>query len=167
MAHSCRKAYLLPLSGALLLAAWAVPPTASAQTQTETEVTQTILESTAYTNANLTSGPDDYSARGALEFWSSGGLLQEIPPSGRPDTFAAVNIQAKHIRVIPLVEGQAAVAHYYAEGSLTPEGAAPVGHYLTRVTQVFVKEGGAWKVRSSHWSPVTGGAGTSQTAVDD
>jgi hypothetical protein len=42
-----------------------------------------------------------------------------------------------------------------------------VGHYLTRVTQVFVKEDGMWKVRSSHWSAVTGGAGTTQTSQEN
>ena len=157
----------LNLTLAILLIGGAAASTATAQTQTEREVTQAILASNAYSNANLTSNPDDYSALGALEFWSSGGLLQEIPPSGRPDTFDAISIQAKHIRVTPLVEGRAAVAHYYAEGSLSPAGAAPVGHYLTRVTQVFVKEDGAWKIRSSHWSPITGGAGTTQTALDE
>ena len=29
--------------------------------------------------------------------------------------------------------------------------------------QVFVKEGGKWKIRSSHWSPISGGSGTTQT----
>jgi hypothetical protein len=137
-----------------------------AQTQTEMEVTQTILEGSEYANANLTTQPDSYSEHGALEFWSSGGLLQEIPPTGRPTRFEAINIHPKHIRVITLVEGHAAVAHFYSEGSMTPPGAPAVSHYLTRVTQVFVNEGGEWKVRSSHWSPVTGGSGTTQTAQD-
>jgi hypothetical protein len=136
---------------------------AYAQSDTEKEVTQTIIESNDYTNKNLKGRADDYSSKGALEFWSSGGLLQEIPPGGRPDDFDAVNITAKNIRVITLVEGQAAVAHFYAEGSMKPKGAPAVGHYLTRVTQVFVKEAGKWKIRSSHWSPVAGGSGTSQT----
>jgi hypothetical protein len=42
--------------------------------------------------------------------------------------------------------------------------AAAVSHYLTRVTQVLVKEAGKWKIRSSHWSAITGGSGTSQAA---
>lgn len=151
---------------AFLLVGWAVPSTVSAQSQTETEVMQTIHESNEYVNANLRDA-DDYSMHGALEFWSSGGLLQEIPPNGRLDVYDAINVQAKHIRVLPLAEGEAAVAHYYLEGSLAPKGAAPVGHYLARVTQVFVKEDGAWKIRSSHWSPVTGGSGTSQTTLEN
>ena len=137
---------------------------AYAQSDTEKEVTQTILDSNAYTNKNLKGQPDDYSSKGALEFWSSGGLLQEIAPGGRPEEFEVVNLVPKHIRVTTLVEGQAAVANYYAEGSMKPKGSAAVGHYLTRVTQVFVKEGGKWKIRSSHWSPIAGGSGTSQTA---
>jgi hypothetical protein len=135
---------------------------AYAQSETEKEVTQTILDSNAYTNKNLKAQADEYSSKGALEFWSSGGLLQEIAPGGRPDEFDAVSITAKHIRVITLVEGQAAVAHYYSEGSLKPKGATAVGHYLTRVTQVFVKEAGKWKIRSTHWSVISGGSGTSQ-----
>ena len=136
-----------------------------AQSDTEKEVTQTIIESNTYTNQNLKGRADDYSSKGALEFWSSGGLLQEIPAGGRPDDFDAVNITPKNIRVITLVEGQAAVAHYYAEGSLKPKGAPAVGHYLTRVTQVFVKEAGKWRIRSSHWSAVGAGSGTTQTTL--
>ena len=137
---------------------------AYAQSETEKEVTQTILDANAYTNKNLKGQADEYSSKGALEFWSSGGLLQEIAPGGRPEEFDAVNITPKHIRVITLVEGQVAVAHYYTEGSLKPKGATAVSHYMTRVTQVFVKEAGKWKIRSTHWSAISGGSGTSQAA---
>ena len=113
---------------------------------------------------NLRQAPDAYSRLGALEFWSSGGLLHEIEPGGRQGAFEMLSIKPKHIRVITLVEGRAAVAHYYSEGTMKPAGSPAVSHYLTRVTQVFVNEDGAWKVRSSHWSPVTGGSGTSQAA---
>jgi hypothetical protein len=128
---------------------------AYAQSDTEKEVTQTIIDSNAYTNKNLKGQADEYSSKGALEFWSSGGLLQEIAPGGRPEDFEAVNITPKHIRVITLVEGQIAVAHYYTEGSMKPKGATAVSHYMTRVTQVFVKEAGKWKIRSSHWSAIS------------
>ena len=136
---------------------------AFSQSQTEKEVAQTIVASSEFSNKNLKNNLDDYSSKGALEFWSSGGLLQEIAPTGRADEYEAISITPKNIRVITLVEGQAAVAHFYAEGSIKPKGSAAVGHYLTRVTQVFVKEGGKWKIRSSHWSPIAGGSGTSQT----
>jgi hypothetical protein len=136
---------------------------AYAQSDTELEVIQTIIESSRYTRENLKGPPDDYSSKGALEFWSSGGLLNELPGGRDPEEFDAFSIIPKHIRVITLVEGQAAVAHYYTEGRLAPRGSAPVDHYLTRVTQVFVKEDGRWKIRSSHWSAITGGSGTSQS----
>ena len=152
----------------LVIAGLALGPSlAHGQTQTEQEVTQTILESAEYVTTNLRGQTDDYSQHGALEFWSSGGLLHEIPPSGRPFAFDAINITPKHIKVIPLVEGQVAVAHFYSEGTIKPKGAAAVSNYLTRVTQVFVKEDGKWKVRSSHWSAVTGGSGTSQTVQEE
>jgi hypothetical protein len=137
-----------------------------AESQTEKEVKQTIIEGYEYTNKNRTGRPDDYSQHGALEFWSSGGLLHVIPPQGRPEEFEMVNIQPKHIQVITLVEGQAAVAHFYSEGMIKPKGATAVTNYLTRVTQVYVKEGGSWKIRSSHWSALTGGAGTTQTSLE-
>jgi hypothetical protein len=147
----------------IAIAALTVGSSVFAQSQTEKEVTQTIIASNEYTVKNLKTSIDDYSAKGALEFWSSGGLLQEIAPNSPGDEYEAIALTPKHIRVLTLVDGQAAVAHYYAEGSMKPKGAAAVAHYLTRVTQVFVKEGGKWKVRSSHFSPITGGSGTSQT----
>ena len=153
---------------AIVIAGLAISPSlAYGQSQTEQEVTQTILESAEYITTNLRGQTDGYSQHGALEFWSSGGLLHEIPPSGRPDAFDAINITPKHIKVISLVEGQAAVAHFYSEGTIKPKGAAAVSNYLTRVTQVFVKEDGKWKVRSSHWSAVTGGSGTTQTVQEN
>jgi hypothetical protein len=90
----------------------------------------------------------------------------EVPPGGLEEEFEFFNLHPKHITVITLVPDQAAVAVFYAEGSLQPKGAPPVGRYLTRVTQVFVKEGGEWRIRSSHWSPLTGGAGTNQMSVE-
>ena len=138
--------------------------TAGEESDTAAEVKRAILENFKYSNANKRSVPDSYSREGALEFWSSGGMLHEVTPGGRPERYEVLSLSAKHVRVIPLVEGQAAVAHYYSEGTLKPQGYPAVSHYLTRVTQVFVKEDGKWKIRSSHWSPLQGGAGTSQTA---
>ena len=136
------------------------------QSSTEEEVRATILESNAFTASNLTTRPEDYSSHGALEFWSSGGMMQKITDVGRESEFEVFNVEPKHIQVITLVEGQAAVAHYYSEGSMKPKGSELVSHYLTRVTQVFVKEDGKWRVRSSHWSPMVGGSGTSQTTTE-
>jgi len=139
---------------------------AFAESDTEKEVRETIIAGFDYSNKNLKSRPDGYSKDGALEFWSSGGLLQAIAPTGRPGEFEAINLQPKHIKVITLVEDQAAVAHYYSEGMLKPKGSPAVNHYLTRVTEVFVKEDGKWKTRSTHWSPVTGGGGTTQSTQE-
>ena len=65
--------YCLPVLFVLLTPAFAV-----GQSATETEVTETILENYRYLNENRTSRPDTYSSEGALEFWSSGGLLNEV-----------------------------------------------------------------------------------------
>ena len=129
------------------------------------EVKKTIEDDFAYLNKNKKS-KNEYSKNGALEFWSSGGLLHKIDASGRPETYDEVNLSPKHIEVLVLAPGKAAAAFYYSEGSLKPKGSAGVDHYLTRVSQTFVKEGGKWKTRSSHWSPVKGGSGTSQTGKE-
>tara|TARA_B100001113_G_C20831247_1_gene501178 strand:- start:199 stop:660 length:462 start_codon:yes stop_codon:yes gene_type:complete len=129
------------------------------------EIKRTIEDDFAYLNKNKRS-KNEYSKNGALEFWSSGGLLHEIDASGRPETYDEVNLSPKHIEVLVLAPGKAAAAFYYSEGSLKPKGSAGVDHYLTRVSQTFVKEGGKWKTRSSHWSPVKGGSGTSQTGKE-
>ena len=81
-------------------------------------------------------------------------------------SYTNLNIIAKDIEIESIVPGQAAVATYYAEGSLQAKGGSPVSNYLTRVTIVFAKEGDAWKRRAAHWSPIIGGAGTTQTVLD-
>ena len=129
------------------------------------EVKKQIISSSEYLSKNKRS-INDYSKQGGLEFWSSGGLMHEIDPDGRPEVYDYANVKPKHIEVIVLVPGKAAVAMYYSEGAMKPKGSPAVSHYMTRVTQAFVKEGGKWKVRASHWSPIQGGAGTSQTSVD-
>jgi hypothetical protein len=139
---------------------------AHADEATEQEVIKTIMDGNAYTKNNLKDENDTVSKDGSLEFWSSGGFLQEVKPGSKPNEYESVNIDAKHIHVITLVPGKVAVAQYYSEGSMAPKGSAAVSNYRTRVTQVFAKEGGKWKVRAAHWSPITGGSGTSQTAVD-
>lgn len=145
-----------------------VPVAALAQGESETErqVKQLIIEGSQHFNENLEPLPDGISKHGALEFWSSGGLLHKISPDDPPTEYEVVNLQPKHITVITLVEGEAAVAHYYSEGSLKPKGYPAVSHYLTRVSEVYVMEDGDWKLRSAHFSPVTGGSGTSQSALE-
>ncbi len=139
---------------------------AQADSATEEEVKKTILDDLAYAKKNLKDQDDTVSKDGSLEFWSSGGLLQEVKADSEPGEYESVSIDAKHIRVITLVPGQIAIAQFYSEGSMAPKGSAAVSNYRTRATQVLVKEGGKWKIRAAHWSPIAGGSGTSQTAVD-
>ena len=99
--------------------------------------------------------------QGNYSFNSTGGLLNYNPnPAG--NLFDGINLQAKHIRVVSLVPGEAAVAMYYNEGSIQPKGYGAVAHYLTRVSETFVKENGKWVMVTGHYSPITGGQGTSQ-----
>lgn len=141
-----------------------VPTVAVADTADE--VKALIIQDNADTRKNLAGSGDGYSEHGSLEFWSSGGLMQYVPADSATATWEHYSLTPKHIKVITLVEGQAAVAMYYSEGSFQETGQKPVSHYMTRVTDVYVKEDGKWKVRAAHYSPIAAGQGTQQTSVD-
>jgi len=137
----------------------------SAETKVEKEIKQLILDDNAYTSRNLQFRANKNSKEGSLEFWSSGGLLHTVPQDSKV-SFDIFNLHAKHIQVIE-INSNTAVALYYSEGNVKPKGSEMNNHYLTRVMSVFVKEDGGWKIRAAHWSPLTGGKGTSQTALDE
>ena len=132
---------------------------------TATEVRQVVLEQIAHMNQELNQDPMRLSKDGSTEFFSSGGLLTYLDRTSGGNTFEMFQGSIKHIEVVVLVEGQAAVAHFYQEAVMQPTGLPAVPNYRARVTQVFVKEDGAWKIRAAHWSPLMGGAGTSQTVI--
>ena len=129
------------------------------------EIKKQIMDNNKYFKKNKR-GANEYSKLGALEFWSSGGLMQKVESNVRPELYDYANLDVKYIEVIVLVPNKAAVAMYYSEGSLKPKNSAAVGDYLTRVTRAYIKEDGQWKVRASHWSPIQGGSGTSQTSTE-
>ena len=137
----------------------------NADTKVEKEIKQLIIEDKEYTSKNLQFKPNKISKEGSLEFWSSGGLLNTVPQDDKVN-FDVFNLHAKHIKVIE-INANTAVALYYQEGNVKPKGGEMNNHYLTRVMQVFVKEDGGWKIRAAHWSPLTGGKGTSQTALEE
>jgi hypothetical protein len=132
---------------------------------TATEVRQVILDELAHMNQELNQDPMRLSKDGSKEFFSSGGLLNHLDRTSGGNTFEMFEGSIKHIEVVVLVEGQAAVAHFYQEAMMKPTGLPAVPNYRTRVTQIFVKEEGDWKIRAAHWSPLMGGAGTSQTVI--
>ena len=150
---------LIALLGTVLMPMVAVADTAD-------EIKELIMQGNADVRKNLADSGDGNSKHGSLEFWSSGGLMQHVPADSPAATWEQYSLTAKHIKVITLVEDQAAVAMYYSEGSFQETGQAPVSHYMTRVTDVYVKEGGKWKIRAAHYSPIAAGQGTQQTAVD-
>lgn len=132
---------------------------------TASEVRQEILDNMTHMNQALNQDPTRISKRGSKDFFSSGGLLNDIDRASTGNSFDIFEGSRKHIEVIVLVEGQAAVAHFYQEAMMQPKGLPAVPNYRTRVTQVYVMEDGGWKIRAAHWSPLVGGAGTSQTVV--
>ena len=129
------------------------------------DIKNQILKNNEYSKINNQS-VNEYSKDGALEFWSSGGLIQHIPPDGRPDEYDYINLKYKHIEIIILEPKKVAIAMYYSEGSMKPKNLPAISHYMTRVTQAYVKENGEWRVRASHWSPILGGTGTNQTSIE-
>ena len=103
------------------------------------EITKEIVKAIDYLNKNK-STYNNYSTDGALEFWSSGGLLNYIPKSGPNINYDLVNMKTKHIEIVVLVPKKAAVAMYYMEGSMKPEGSNwDVSNYLTRVSQTLLQ----------------------------
>ena len=150
-----------------LISLLALPAFAAAESHasgTAAEVAAKIEWIYAQTRANKASPPDQVAGEGSLEFWSNGGLMNRARPDVAPRAWESFNLHPKHIEVVPLAEGQAALAMYYLEGSMQPAGYPPVAHYMTRVSEVYVKEDGDWKRRAAHWSAITGGGGTSQSA---
>ena len=133
---------------------------------TATEVRQAVLDHLAHMNQELNQDPMRLSKDGSKEIFSSGGLLNHLDRTSGGNTFEMFQGSIKHIEVVVLVEGQAAVAHFYQEAMMQPTGLPAVPNYRTRVTQIFVKEEGDWKIRAAHWSPLMGGAGTSQTVIN-
>lgn len=151
------------LTSALALTLCVLSSTVMADTATE--VRQVILDDLAHMNQELNQDPMRLSKDGSKEFNSSGGLLNHLERTSGGNTFEMFEGSIKHIEVVVLVEGQAAVAHFYQEAMMKPTGLPAVPNYRTRVTQIFVKEEGGWKIRAAHWSPLMGGAGTSQTVI--
>ena len=139
--------------------------TGTAHAGTTEEIRDVVKANIAHTNKMLSQDPARISKHGSKEFFSSGGLLNTIKRDSDASDFEYFSGSVKHIEVVVLVEGQAAVAHYYQEATMKPTGLPAVPNYRTRVTQAFVKEDGAWRIKAAHWSPLQGGAGTSQTVI--
>lgn len=153
------KFALITVMGVVLMPMMALADTAD-------EIKATIMQNNANARENLSDEGESASKHGSLEFWSSGGLIQYVAADAPASTFENFALTPKHIEVITLVEDQAAVAMYYLEGSFHETGQKAVLHYMTRVTEVYVKEDGEWKQRAGHYSPITGGQGTQQTSQE-
>ena len=151
------------LTSALALTLCVLSSTVMADTASE--VRQMVLDQIAHLNQELSQDPMRLSKDGSKEFNSSGGLLNYLDRTSGGNTFEMFEGSIKHIEVVVLVEGQAAVAHFYQEAMMQPTGLPAVPNYRTRVTQIFVKEEGGWKIRAAYWSPLMGWAGTSQTVI--
>lgn len=68
------------------------------------------------------------------------------------------NFQPRYIEVDVLEKNKVAVAYYYLVGSYEIAGNEK-SDYRTRVSQIFVKEKGNWKVKSGHFTALHSGSG--------
>ena len=68
------------------------------------------------------------------------------------------NFTARYIEVDILEKGKVAIAYYYLVGSYNINGVQK-NDYRTRVSQIFVKEKGSWKVKAGHFTPLHSGSG--------
>ncbi len=133
---------------------------------TAAEIKKEIMDGNAYVRQNGVDKEGGISKHGAVEFWSSGGLVQFVDADAPVSHYDNFSLTPKHIQVVVLDEGKSAVAMYYSEGSFHEKGSEPVAHYMTRVTEVYVKEGKKWVVRAAHYSPIAAGSGTKQTSIN-
>ncbi|MDH3647690.1 MAG: hypothetical protein OER80_13050 [Gammaproteobacteria bacterium] len=150
----------------ILLATPMLSTAAFADAKTEADVRKAVVDGYAYGRENLRDQDGAVPKNGALHFWSSGGLLQRVPADAPVSEYEFNSVTPKHIEVITLQPGKSAVVMYYAEGSFKEKGRDAVGQYMTRVTEVMIKEGGTWKIKAAHYSAIAGGAGTNQNALD-
>ncbi len=154
----------LVLVAAVLSSLALLPTAAIGQASVEDAIRQTIIDQFEFVRENLRQMEGRNSREGSMVFRSSGGLLQQMPVDPPRREFVYNTQTPKHITVIPL-GADAAVVHMYIEGGSQISGQQPVPNYLVWATLVMVLEGGAWKQRAAHWSPIRGGSGTNQPAV--
>ena len=93
-------------------------------------------------------------------------MLVEMSPVQTTE-FVVADLQPRDIHIVPLVDGEAAVAIFYVEGSLQVAGGPLVSNYRTRVSQTFVKEFGSWHCKTEHWSKLAGAEGLQTAKVAD
>ena len=68
------------------------------------------------------------------------------------------NFKPRYIEIDILEKDRVAIAYYYLVGSYTISDVKK-SDYRTRVSQIFVKEAGAWKVKAGHYTPLHSGSG--------
>ena len=68
------------------------------------------------------------------------------------------NFKPRYIKIDVLEKDRVAIAYYYLVGSYSINGQEK-NDYRTRVSQVFVKEEGVWKIKSGHFTPLYSGSG--------
>ncbi|MBT8395656.1 MAG: hypothetical protein KJN92_01765, partial [Gemmatimonadetes bacterium] len=96
----------------------ALPGQAKAQGQDPVtqEIRQVITSGYEYAKENLRDETGTYHSSGSLEFWSSGGLVQNVPADEPARTYQSFNLIPKYIWVVSLSE-DVAMAQFYVEGS--------------------------------------------------
>ena len=68
------------------------------------------------------------------------------------------DFEPRYVEIDILEKGKIAIAFYYLVGSYTINGISK-SDYRTRVSQVFIKVDGGWKIKSGHFTQLHGGSG--------
>jgi ketosteroid isomerase-like protein len=93
-----------------------------------------------------------FSNQGQLMFESGGAEAAER--MGATPDYGTLNVYMNHFSA--QIYGNVAVATFYLVGPRTVDGATR--NSTSRVTAVWVREGGEWKEAHHHESPLSGGA---------
>lgn len=94
------------------------------------------------------------SSAGGFWAWDDPPTEEEFMENTKDTKF---NFVPNHI-AITLLDDKIALANYYLAGSIHSDD-QKIDNYRTRVSQIWINEGGSWKVRHEHFSPLFGGAG--------
>jgi len=103
------------------------------------------------------------SEKGVLSANSDGSFFSSTSSSATLDdtkeslsSLTESEVEVRYPEAYEIAEG-AVLARYYLEGNLVFDDGSRADEYRVRATEVWVRENGAWKARSVHYSPLHAG----------
>jgi hypothetical protein len=147
----------------LLTALTSALGTQQTKAQTEQQVADKIEAHWGLLNAGNSAGFAANFATEGFSAASSDGSFWDYSVQSADDAEAQTagvdfDLHPHHVTVTMLTK-DIALATYYLVGSITPSEGEGITNYRTRASQIWVKEGSAWKIKHEHFSALFGGAG--------